>query len=74
VSYIDLNDTWVFDVRSEEWTRLNPKGEKPFQRRFAGSALIGEDFYLVGGCNDNYNLLGEVHKLSLQPLLAGQPS
>ena len=69
VSYIDLNDTWAFDVRSNQWTKLHPKGNIPAQRRFAASALIDSDFYVIGGCNDNYSLLGDVHKLSLRPML-----
>jgi hypothetical protein len=26
VSNIDLDDTWIFDVRIEGWVKLNPKG------------------------------------------------
>lgn len=69
VSYIDLNDTWIFDVRIEEWTKLNPQGEVPVKRRFASSALVVSDFYIIGGCNDNYSLIGDMYKLPLKPLI-----
>ncbi len=69
VSYFDLNDTWIFDIRIEEWTRIDPKGEVPVKRRFASSALIGSDFYIIGGCNGNYSLVGDIYKLPLKSLI-----
>ena len=34
-------------------------------RRFAGSAIIGTDFYVVGGCRDDYEQIGDMYRLSL---------
>lgn len=73
VANLDLNDTWAFDLDQEKWIALSPKGSTPVRRRFASSALVGSDFYILGGCKDNYDLLGDLYKMSLLPLLEGRP-
>lgn len=72
VAATDLDDLWAYDTRSHEWTCLHPGGSKPSKRRFAASALVGTQFYVAGGCYGNYSLLGDVHRLDLQPLLEGR--
>jgi hypothetical protein len=73
ISNVDLEDIWAFDLEAEKWIRLLPGGKNPSPRRFTGSALVGSDFYLIGGCHDNYEQIGEMHRLSLLPLKEGKP-
>jgi hypothetical protein len=70
VSNIDLDDMWVFNVINKEWKRMNfsEGGPVPKKRRFHGSALVGNYFYIIGGCTANYVLLGDVYRVNLQDL------
>lgn len=40
----------------------------PRARRFHASCLVGDTFYLFGGCYDKYELLNDLYALDLSPL------
>lgn len=70
VSSIDLEDCWAFNIQTNAWRKLEfSNGEEgPRQRRFHSTALIGNYFYVIGGCKDNYELLGDIHRTNLSGL------
>jgi hypothetical protein len=57
---------WAYNLIAKKWQRINFDGENaPRSRRFHCSALIGNCFYVVGGCTGNYLLLGDIFKVNL---------
>ncbi|MCB0369687.1 MAG: hypothetical protein KDD45_09660 [Bdellovibrionales bacterium] len=42
---------------------------KPCARRFHSSCLVGDKIYVLGGCHDKYNCLGDLHALDLSKLI-----
>lgn len=70
VSNIDLEDCWAFNLLASSWHRLEfaNNQEGPGKRRFHSSALIDSHLYIIGGCRDDYQLKGEIHRVDLSKL------
>lgn len=66
---VDLDDTWTYNILTNEWKELQfQTGSKPMRRRFHASALVNKEMFIIGGCCDKYALLGDVYKVDLTPL------
>jgi N-acetylneuraminic acid mutarotase len=72
VSNIDLEDCWAFNIQTSAWRKLEFSNaeEGPGQRRFHSTALVGSSFYVIGGCRENYELLGDIHRADLTGLFS----
>lgn len=51
-----FNDTWMFNIASEEWTELEAKGDIPEARCFHSSVLYGDFMFIYGGHPENSDL------------------
>jgi len=51
-----LNDMWSFDITTEKWTRVQPKGDIPSPRSFQSATTFGDKFYVFGGCGEEGRL------------------
>ena len=47
------------------WTEMRPEGVKPRARRFHSSALVGNWLYVIGGCFNKYEQLGDIWGMDL---------
>jgi len=67
-----MDDLWVFDFRSENWTevKFDKDAVRPCARRFHSSCLIGNEFFVIAGCHSKYRCLSDVYSLDLTSLIA----
>lgn len=61
-----LNDLWVLDVASMQWTELHPEGQLPHVRCSHTAAVMGTSIVIFGGSYYRYTLMsctfeGAVH-------------
>lgn len=70
----DMNDLWVFNFLTLSWTEvpIDKNSTRPCARRFHSSALMGTQFFVIGGCHGKYRCLSDVYSLNLAPLLEGK--
>lgn len=70
VSNLDLDDMWVFNVLTHQWTRLIFAENSPIpqRRRFQSSVLVNGVYYIIGGCTGNYQLLADMYRVDLSNL------
>jgi hypothetical protein len=57
-----LGDVWAWDVKCEDWTRVENTGaESPEPRGWFAADLLGDDTVVVqGGLNEGNERLGDV--------------
>ncbi|KAJ5073642.1 kelch domain-containing protein [Anaeramoeba ignava] len=48
-----FNDLWSFDIESNEWEEIKPKGKIPFARSSHSSLLHNDKMYIFGGLGKN---------------------
>jgi hypothetical protein len=65
----DLDDLWVYDVRSLAWKEAKITDTKPSARRFHAGCLIEDKMYVFGGCHGKYNCLSDLYCLDLGGLV-----
>ena len=67
----DLDDLWVFDFQSQEWTEIafERGSTKPPGRRFHSSVMHNEQLVIIGGCFGRYRSLNDVWTINLAPLI-----
>lgn len=61
-----LNDSWLLDLDTLQWTKPTVAGDAPTPRAGHASVLVGERWYILGGGN---NVRGE--RVRLQSAVAG---
>ena len=68
-----MDDLWIFDFLTFSWSEvpIDPQSSKPCPRRFHSSTLLGNQFFVIGGCHDKYRCLNDVYSLDLTPLING---
>jgi len=64
-SSTDLDDLWLYNMITMSWTEMRPEGVKPRARRFHSSALVGNWLYVIGGCFNKYEQLGDIWGMDL---------
>lgn len=66
-----MDDLWLFDLESLRWkeVQLDKTKSRPCGRRFHSSAVIGNQFFIIGGCHGKYRCLSDVYSLDLAPLI-----
>jgi hypothetical protein len=66
-----MDDLWVFDFRSENWTevKFDKDAVRPCARRFHSSCIIGNEFFVIAGCHSKYRCLSDVYSLDLTALI-----
>ncbi len=52
----DLDDLYLYDVRSREWQNIKAGGDLPKARSSMGLATVGNNLYLFGGKYNNTGL------------------
>ena len=67
----DMDDLWLFNLETLRWKEIQMDKNKPRPcgRRFHSSAVIGNEFYIIGGCHGKYRCLSDVYSLDLTPLI-----
>lgn len=53
-----LNDLWVLDVASMQWTELHPEGELPHKRCSHTAVVMGTSIFIFGGSYYRYIVSG----------------
>ena len=61
----DLGDTWLFDLRNNQWTEVPTLPSHPAPRKFAASEDVHFSSMGEGGCERKYEAMGDVHCLDL---------
>ena len=66
-----MDDLWVFNFLTLSWTEIpiNKTSTRPCARRFHSSAIIGNQFFIIGGCHGKYRCLSDVYSIDLTPLI-----
>ncbi len=66
-----MDDLWIFNFETLSWKEIpvNKFKCRPCGRRFHSSAVIGNQFFVIGGCHGKYRCLSDVYSLDLTPLL-----
>ena len=49
-----FNDTWQFNVASQQWENITPAGEKPLHRCLFAAAPVNTDLVIHGGCASGF--------------------
>lgn len=67
----DMDDLWVFNFLTLSWQEvpIDKNATRPCARRFHSSAVIDNEFFVIGGCHGKYRCLSDVYSLNLTPLL-----
>jgi Galactose oxidase, central domain/Kelch motif len=66
-----MNDLWVFDSVSEEWTEVKYEGDGgggdsiPEPRSFHQMVCVGEALYVFGGCSASHGRLADMYKFDI---------
>ena len=60
----DLDDIWALDLNTYSWQEVQSQ-KGPESRRFHSSCLVGDYFYVIGGCEGNYNCFSDIQRLDL---------
>lgn len=55
---VDLNDFWILDLKTYQWTKTIVYGKAPHPRKFHASCVHQDILYISGGCYENYESLG----------------
>eukprot|EP00759_Apiculatamorpha_spiralis_P037354 PhF_6_TR37216/c0_g1_i1/m.54878 len=55
------NDTWVFEVTTKKWRKVNAGGAIPSPRWMASCGVVELRVYVFGGESPDYSLLGDLH-------------
>ncbi len=74
-----LNDTWIFDLTTKEWTDVTPTGTKPLPRNSNEMVYIGNDKVILFGGTTGTDYLNDVWEFntstySWTELMANNPS
>lgn len=72
-STTDLDDLWLHNFATMTWQEVRPNGPKPRARRFHSSAMVGNWLYVIGGCFNKYEQLGDIWAMNLGPLTRDRP-
>mmetsp|Transcript_5014 Transcript_5014/g.18818 ORF Transcript_5014/g.18818 Transcript_5014/m.18818 type:complete len:383 (-) Transcript_5014:139-1287(-) len=51
-----FDDTWLFNIASEEWTNLTTTGDKPSKRCYHAAVIHQDKMYIYGGHHENNEL------------------
>jgi N-acetylneuraminic acid mutarotase len=75
----ELNDTWIFDLNTKEWTDVTPTGTNPPPRHSHELAYIGNDKVILFGGTDASNYFNDVWEFDTSTnewteLMANDPS
>ena len=65
----DLDDLWVYDVRTLSWEEAKFADARPCARRFHSSCMVENKIYIFGGCHGKYNCLGDLYSLDIGSLV-----
>jgi len=67
----DMDDLWVFNFITLSWTEvpIDKNAMRPCARRFHSSAMVGNRFYIIGGCHGKYRCLSDVYSIDLTTLV-----
>ncbi|KAI8848448.1 hypothetical protein BC829DRAFT_215050 [Chytridium lagenaria] len=63
-----LNEVFVFDVECLCWAKKRTSGTPPMPRKSHTATLVGRRLYVFGGCDQNGNLLNDLHCLHTETL------
>ncbi len=73
VANLDLDDMWVFNVIDKKWRQITFDADGvPMKRRFHSSALIGNYFYIMGGCTGDFKILADMYRVNLASVFGRQ--
>lgn len=66
-----MDDLWLFNLETLSWKeiQIDKNKPRPCGRRFHSSAVIGNQFFIIGGCHGKYRCLSDVFSLDLTPLI-----
>lgn len=62
-----LNDLWVLDVASMQWTELHPEGQLPHVRCSHTAVVMGTNIVIFGGSYYRYALMSCTFALDFVP-------
>ena len=66
----DLDDMWALNLDTYHWQEISCE-KKPQSRRFHSSSIVNNYFYIMGGCEGNYNCFSDIQRLDLSFLREG---
>ena len=58
--YLTLGDVWMYDTKTEQWTRGDRKDFGPSSRWMHTSVMMGTKMIVFGGCKGNLILSNEI--------------
>jgi hypothetical protein len=61
----------VFNLQTEQWSEiiLDKNKAKPCARRFHTSVVLGNSFYVIGGCHGKYRCLSDIWSVDFTDFL-----
>lgn len=64
-----LEDVWLFDVQSQKWKELKPKGDSPCPRGWFGADVVGSAQVVIhGGLGESNSRLGDIWVLDFDSI------
>lgn len=67
----DINDLWIFDLSNCQWEEIKFKEDsvKPIARKFSASFAYKNRMYILGGCHQKYQCLGDAYYIDFNAFL-----
>lgn len=67
----DCDDLWVFNFETLKWSEVifPQNAVRPCGRRFHTSCMVGNEFFVIGGCYSKYRPLSDIFSIDLTRLI-----